>query len=302
MSPPPPKPSPLPITHAALALAVVAIWGTNFVPIRIGLDHLQPLLFATLRFAFAAVPAIFFVRRPPVPWRHLAAYGLLIGPGQFGLMFLAMDGHISPGLASLVIQTQVLFTIGLSIAINGERVSLIEWLSVALAAIGLAVIVVHTDGGTTPLGLVLVVLAALSWSLGNIVARASGRVDMLAYMVWASLFGVPPLLALSLAVEGPSAIARGLGQADAATWAVVLWQAVGNMLFGYACWAWLFARHPAATIMPMALLVPVFGMGASAWWLGEPLPAWKLAAAAFVLGGLALNLLWPLLRQREGKV
>jgi len=73
----------------------------------------------------------------------------------------------------------------------------------------------------------------------------------------------------------------------------IFWQSVGNTLFGYAAWAWLLARHPAATVSPMALLVPVFGMGASAWWLGEPLPGWKLGAAALVMAGLALNLFWP---------
>jgi O-acetylserine/cysteine efflux transporter len=77
---------------------------------------------------------------------------------------------------------------------------------------------------------------------------------------------------------------------------VVAWQAVGNSLFGYAVWAWLLSRHPAATVVPMALLVPVFGMASSALMLGEPLPAWKLIAAALVMAGLALNLLWPRLK------
>jgi len=73
----------------------------------------------------------------------------------------------------------------------------------------------------------------------------------------------------------------------------VAWQGWGNTLFGYAAWGWLLARHPAATIMPIALLIPVFGMGASALWLGEPLPAWKLVAAALVMTGLAANFSWP---------
>jgi O-acetylserine/cysteine efflux transporter len=59
-------------------------------------------------------------------------------------------------------------------------------------------------------------------------------------------------------------------------------------------WGWLLARHAAATVVPLALLVPVFGMGSAALFLGEPLPAWKLGAAALVMSGLALNLLWPL--------
>ena len=98
---------------------------------------------------------------------------------------------------------------------------------------------------------------------------------------------------LSLLFEGPAAIAAGVRAADGATWAAVVWQAAGNTLFGYAAWGWLLARHPAATVAPLALGVPVFGLASSALWLGEPLPAWLLAAAALVLGGLALNLLWP---------
>ena len=117
-------------------------------------------------------------------------------------------------------------------------------------------------------------------------------------MVWSSLFAVPPLLLMSLLLEGPQAIARGLAEAGPGVWAAVLWQSIGNTLFGFGVWAWLLARHAAATITPMALLVPVFGLGASAWLLGEPLPLWKLGAAALVMSGLALNLLWPRLAAR----
>jgi O-acetylserine/cysteine efflux transporter len=289
-------PSILPVRHLLLAVAVVAVWGTNFVVIKLALAQLPPLLLATLRFAFALLPAVFFLKRPAVSWGNLAAYGVLIGAGQFGLLFIALNGHISPGLASLVIQTQVFFTIGMAMRANGEHVQPVQGLALALCAAGLLTIATHTDGSTTPLGLGIVLVAAFCWASGNMASRRAGRVDMLAYVVWASLFSIPPLLALSLLVEGPARIASALAHADAVAWGAVLWQALGNTLFGYAAWGWLLARHPAATVTPMALLVPVFGMAASAAWLGEPLPPWKLAAAALVLGGLALNLLWPRLR------
>lgn len=289
-------PATLPLRHFLLALAVVAVWGSNFVVIKLALGHLPPLLFAALRFALALVPALFFLPRPKVKWQNLASYGVLIGVGQFGVLYVAMNGHISPGIASLVIQIQVFFTIGLSMRLAGERVQPFQWFALLLATAGIAIIVLHTDGSTSLLGLALVLLAALAWALGNIAAKQGRPANMLAYVVWSSAFAVPPLFALSLAVEGWDAAATALRQADAATWAAVAWQAWGNTLFGYAAWGWLLARHPAATITPMALLVPVFGMGASALWLTEPLPPWKLAAAALVLTGLAANLLWPRLR------
>lgn len=288
----------LPLRHALLALAVVAIWGSNFVVIRIGLDHLPPLLFATLRFTFALAPAVFFIKRPDVPWRDLAAYGVLIGAGQFGLLYIAMNGHISPGLASLVVQSQAFFTVALAMGLSGERVKRFQVAALALAAAGIALILWRTDGSATPLGLGLVLLAGLSWAGGNIVSRRSPNANMLGFVVWASLFSVPPLAAMSLVFEGWPAIRQGLLAADATTWAAVAWQSVGNTLFGYAVWGWLLSRHPAATIAPMSLLVPVFGMAGSAVVLGEALPAWKLAAAGLVMAGLAVNVFWPGVRGR----
>jgi O-acetylserine/cysteine efflux transporter len=234
----------------------------------------------------------------------LAFYGLAIGMGQFGLLFMAMNGHIPPGLASLVVQMQVFFTIGLAIWRTGETIKSHQLAAFALALAGMGVIAAHTGHGTTILGLVLVLGAALSWALGNQAGREAGQdgvqVNMLAYVVWAALFSIPPLLILSLLLEGPTAIAAGLAHATPLTWAVVLWQSAGNTMFGYACWAWLLSRYPAATVAPMSLLVPVFGFAASALLLGEPLPGWKIAATVLILGGLALNMLWARLSGKTG--
>jgi O-acetylserine/cysteine efflux transporter len=275
-----------------LALAVVFVWGTNFVVIKWGLAELPPFLFAALRFTFCVVPWIFFVRKPDVPWRKLAAFGLLV-PGQFGVMFYAMRQDVTPGLASLIIQMQVFFTIGLAMWMHGERVRLGQVIAIALAFVGIAIIGQHAirDGASvTPLGMLLLLFAAASWSAANLVVRSAGRVDAVAFVVWASPFSLPPLFALAYCVHGGTAIANSL---HGLTWvgaSAVAWQAIGNTLFGFAAWNWLLARYRAATVTPFALLVPVFGMSASAWLLGEPLQPWKLAAAALVIGGLALNL------------
>ena len=296
---PAPASATLPMRHLLLGLAVVAVWGTNFVVIKYALAHLPPLALAALRFALAAFPALLFIGRPAASWRNVAAYGLLIGVAQFGLMFIAMTRFVSPGLASLVVQVQVFFTIGLAMLLAGERVRVFQVLAMALSVAGMVLIGWHAGPAgppVPPLGLVLMLLAALAWACGNIVSRAAGRVDALGYMVWSSLFAVPPLVALSLLLEGWPAIHAGLLSATWGTWVAVLWQSVGNTLFGYGAWAWLLARYPAASVTPLALLVPVFGMGASALWLREPMPGWKIGAALLVLGGLALNLLWPRLR------
>ena len=283
----------MPFSHLLLALAVVFVWGTNFVVIKWGLAEFPPFLFAALRFAMCVLPWIFFIRRPQVPWSKLAAFGVLLGAGQFGLLFLAMQHDVTPGLASLIVQTQVFFTIGLVMLLHGERVRLAQVLAMSLAIAGIAVIGWHAmnDGAAiTPLGLVLMLGAAASWSGANVVVRSAGKVNPLAFIVWASPFSLLPLLVLALLVHGGPAIVASLQASTWAGWAAAVWQAVGNTLFGYAAWNWLLARHPAATVTPSALLVPVFGMTSSAWLLGEPLQGWKLAAAALVIAGLALNL------------
>ncbi len=286
----------MPFPHLLLALAVVAVWGTNFVVIKGALTEVPPLLLATMRFALSALPWLLFIKRPAVAWRYLVAYGVFIG-FMFGLLFLAMRADVSPGLASLLMQSQVFFTLLLVAWLQHERMPRVQYAGLALATLGFVLIAwqsfdqSHSD--VTPLGLTLALGGALCWACGNVVSRSIGKVDMLGFMVWSSVFAVPPLLALSLAFEGSAAFTVALPRASVAAWAAMLWQSLGNTLFGFGAWGWLLARHPAATITPLALLIPFFGMGASALLLGEPLQAWKLGAAALVISGLAVNVLGP---------
>ncbi|MDL2352236.1 MAG: EamA family transporter [Pseudomonadota bacterium] len=283
----------LPPLHLLLALAVTAVWGSNFVIIKFALVHLPPLTLALLRFTLAFLPLALIVPRPAVPWRNLAAYGVLIGAGQFGLLFTAMRADITPGLASLVVQAQAFFTIGMAVWLSGEKVARYQIAALLLASAGIALIALHTDASATPLGLLLVLCAAASWAGGNMVARAATGVNMLHYVVWSSLFAIPPLLVFALALEGWPAMKAGILAADAKTWGAVVWQSVGNTMFGYGVWGWLLARHSAGSVAPLSLLVPVFGLATSALVLGEPLQPWKLAAFALVMAGLAVGVLWP---------
>jgi O-acetylserine/cysteine efflux transporter len=293
----------MPPLHIALALLVVAVWGTNFVVIKIGLRDFPPFLFATLRFALTALPWMLFIRRPQARWRWLALFGVFLGAGQFGFMFFAMRADISPGLASLVIQMQVFFTIGLSVLIFAEQVSRSALGGIALAAAGLGVIAWHTDATVTTAGIFMVLMAAFFWACASITVKQAAlqrgaRIDMFGFMVWSSVFAVPPLLILSLAFDGAATDWHAIAGAHADAWAALAWQVIGNSLFGYVAWNWLLTRYDAATITPYALLVPVFGMGASALLLGEPLPVWKISAAALVMAGLALLTLMPRIAAR----
>ena len=284
----------LPASHLLLALAIVAVWGTNFVVIKLSLAAFPPFLFAALRYTFAFLPLVFFVPRPKTSWVNLCIYGLAVGVGQFGILYFAIDGRISPGLASLVIQTQVFFTIGFAMFFAKERLRTYQMLAVLVAMTGLAIIALHTDATTTFLGLALVVFTGFSWGVANTVSRRAGSINMLAYVVWASAFAIPPLFAISFLFEGGwGHMSTSLTSAPVGAWAGVLWQSWGNTIFGYSAWAWLLSKHPAAVVAPAPLLVPIFGMGAAAYFLGESLPLWKILAAGLVIVGLIINLFWP---------
>jgi O-acetylserine/cysteine efflux transporter len=292
----------LPLSHLLLALAIVAVWGTNFVVIKISLASFPPFVFAALRYIFAFLPAAFLLPRPKISWVNLCIYGVAVGVGQFGILYFAIDGNISPGLASLVIQTQVFFTIGFAMLFAKERLKLYQTVAVAVAITGLGIIAVHTDATTTALGLALVVFSGFSWGVANTASRRAGAINMLAYVVWASLYAIPPLVLMALVFEGGwPVVSQSLIHAPIGAWLGVLWQSWGNTLFGYGAWAWLLSKHPAAVVAPAPLLVPIFGMGASAYFLAESLPPWKIEAAGLVITGLMVNLFWPNIRNRFAK-
>ena len=289
----------LPVSHLLLALAIVAVWGTNFVVIKISLESFPPFLFAALRYIFAFLPAALFLPRPKISWVNLCIYGVAVGVGQFGILYFAIDGNISPGLASLVIQTQVFFTIAFAMLFAKERLKLYQAVAVAVAITGLAMIAAHTDAATTGLGLALVVFCGFSWGVANTTSRRAGSINMLSYVVWASIYAIPPLILMTLVFEGGwTVMSKSILTAPLGAWLGVLWQSWGNTLFGYGAWAWLLSKHPAAVIAPAPLLVPIFGMGASAYFLAEPLPPWKMEAAGLVITGLMVNLFWPNIRDR----
>lgn len=283
-----------------LALLVVAIWGFNFVVIKVGLATVPPLLMTAARFFLAAVPAVFFVARPACAWRWVVGFGLVLGVAKFSALLIAMKIGMPAGLSSLVLQTQAFFTMAFAVVFLRERPLPVQIAGAVVAFLGVAVIALARSGGAgAGLGpLLLVLVAAACWGLANIVAKKAGRVNMLAFVVWSSLVAPLPLLALSLIFEGPQAIATAVRDMTPLAFGTILFQAWPTTLLGFGIWTALLSRLPVATVAPFSLLVPVAGIASAAWVLGEPLGAREIAGSALVFVGLLANVFGPRLAAR----
>ncbi|MFF0106987.1 EamA family transporter [Streptomyces hirsutus] len=275
-------------SHVLLAVLVAAVWGVNFVVIEIGLDHFPPLLFSALRFLAAAIPAVLLVGRPKVAWKWIVGVGLALGVAKFGLLFVGMDAGMPAGLSSLVLQIQAVFTALFAFLLLGERPARVRLVGMAVALAGIGVAAVD-EGASGPLGaFALVIAAAACWGVSNVLTRRAAPADALNFMVWVSTVPVLPLLALSLLLEGPSRDLEALGALDLPGAGALLYVAWGATVFGFGAWGWLLRRHPASTVAPFSLLVPVFGMSSAALFLGEPVSPLRWCAAALLVGGVAL--------------
>lgn len=287
----------MPFRDIALALGVVLIWGLNFVAIKWGVDEISPFMLTALRYLGCALPAVFFIRKPQVGWPVLIAYGMTVGVLQFSFLFTAVRLGMPAGLASLVMQMQVFFTMALAILLLGDRPTPLQLGGAAVALIGLGTIGTEHLGGAVLVPLLLTLVAALFWAVSNIVTKRAGRIDMFAFVVWGSLVPPLPMLALSLLFEGPQAFTGLLAISPQAIFSV-LFIAYGSTLIGYGAWAVLLGRHPASLIAPFSLLVPVVGFAAAFVFLGEQVTALELVGSLLIFAGLVVNVFGPRLVAR----
>lgn len=294
----PRTPAGLPPRHLALAVAVAAVWGVNFVVIDVGLAHFPPLLFSALRFAVAAVPAIFFVGPPRVAWKWVVAVGVVLGVVKFGLLFIGMHAGMPAGLSSLVLQSQAVFTAVFAALLLGERPGRRRLLGLGIGAVGIVLAAVD-QGGSGPLGaFALVVAAAVAWGLSNVLTRRAAPPDVFRWMVWVSAVPPVPLLLLSLLFEGSRADLAALRSLSPAGIGALLYVAWGATLFGFGAWGYLMRHHDASVVAPFSLLVPLFGMSSAWLLLGEPVTPMAGCAAVLVVAGIGLASVTPGRRRR----
>lgn len=275
------------LRHSLLAVLVMLIWGTNFVVIDAGLDDVSPLLFLAMRFTFVAFPLVLFVPKPRVRLRVILQIGLFMSFGQFSLLYISMSLGMPAGLASLLLQAQVIFTIVLGSVVLHERPTRRQAAGATVGTVGLLLVVV-AHGAIAPILPLAVLLGAAScWAIGNVLSRRAGIESGFALVIWSALVVPIPALGLALVLDGPTEFARAATGLSAVAIASTTFTVVGASLFGFGVWNSLLARYPASAVVPFVLLVPVIGL-MSAWVLLHETPvALEIVGGAIMLLGVA---------------
>ena len=289
-----------------LALCVVVAWGVNFVVIKLGLQGMPPFLLAGLRFTLVAFPAIFFVRRPPIPLHWLVVYGMTISFGQFAFLFLAIKLGMPAGLASLVLQAQAFFTLLLGALLLAEKLRWNHIVGIIIATLGMFMLATagmegQTSAGITLTTMMLTLSAALSWGLGNITNKIIMRnrsVPIMSLVVWSALVPVIPFFACSLLFDGEAAIVNSLLHIGLQTVLALIYLAFVDSIVGYAIWGNLLSRYETWRIAPLSLLVPVVGIITAALVLDERLSGQQMLGAVVIILGLLVNVFGGVLGQR----
>lgn len=276
------------IRHFLLGLLVVLLWGFNFVVIKIGLTEISPLLLCTIRFFLASLPAIFF-KFPATSFHKVILYGLVMFAVQFALLFWGMHAGVTAGLAALLLQAQVFFTVILAIFFLGEKLKTFQALGSLISFGGLAFVATNIGGSVTTTGFLLLMAAAIAWSFGNIISKKIDKVNMLSLVTWSSLVAWPPLLAATLLLDGPTKTWLDLQNMTWISVGALLYITYGSTLLGFGIWNYLLHLYNLHIIAPFTLLVPIVAMISSMIVLHEPLHSWKIWASLLVIAGLSIN-------------
>lgn len=286
-------------SHLLLSVLVTIIWGSNFSVIEVGLRDLDPFLLTGLRFTLTALPLVFFLRRPrDVPLVALAGYGVVFGVGLWWVVNLAMAKGMSPGMSSLVLQFSAFFTVLASAAFLRERIAGAQLVGMLLAAVGLCFVIVYTRGTSTTTGVALVLLAACGWTVCNLIVKRYRPADMMAFVVWSSLFSAPVLLCLTLLDRGAEPFVHLVHEVSWPAIGSVVFQAYVTTVFGYMVWNNLMKTYPAAMVAPLSLLVPVSGIFTSYVAFDERFSAGVWAGVGVMLLGIGVFVCAPYLRHR----
>ncbi|ELE6251864.1 EamA family transporter [Salmonella enterica] len=270
---------------------VTVLWGANFAVIELGLRDLDPFILTFLRFTFCAFPLVFFIKKPEgISLISIALYGVIFGVGLWWVVNFAMFNGLSAGLSSVFLQFSAFFTIVLSCFFLGEKINKIHISGIVAAFVGLIMIIHFSEESSTTKGVFFVIIAAMSWAVCNIIVKLTRPANMIAFIVWSSLFSAPAVLIMTVYVKGWGGVLSIPDDITVGSSFSVLFQAYITTVVGYMIWNNLMKKYPATEVAPLSLFVPVSGVITSYLFLDERLSVQQLISVIVVITGIFIFL------------
>ena len=272
-----------------IAILITFMWGVNFSFIKLGLTSLDPFMLAGLRFFLCAIPLVFFIKKPDVKFIYIVSYGLFFGVGLWGILYVGMHFGISAGVASIVLQLGVFFTVILSYIILKEKIDIYNKIGFVLALSGILLVFLVTDGTVTVLGMMFVILSAVSWAILNIIIKKANTKDVFSFLIWSTLFPPIPLFLLAYFMQGDIVFINFFDNIDTNAMISIVFQVYPTTILGYWVWNSLLTKYPVSVVSPLSLLIPIFGLLGSFVLFNEEIGIYKIIASLIILLGLVIN-------------
>ncbi|WP_121627026.1 EamA family transporter [Poseidonibacter antarcticus] len=272
-----------------IAILITFMWGVNFSFIKLGLTSLDPFMLAGLRFFLCAIPLVFFIKKPDVKFIYIVSYGLFFGVGLWGILYVGMHFGISAGVASIVLQLGVFFTVILSYIILKEKIDIYNKIGFVLALSGILLVFLVTDGTVTILGMMFVILSAVSWAILNIIIKKANTKDVFSFLIWSTLFPPIPLFLLAYFMQGDIVFINFFDNIDTNAMISIVFQVYPTTILGYWVWNSLLTKYPVSVVSPLSLLIPIFGLLGSFVLFNEEIGIYKIIASLIILLGLVIN-------------
>ena len=280
-------------------ILLVILWGYSWITSKIGLDYASPVDVVALRTGLGILTllvAIIWTRNSirPQHWQALLWIGL-IQTGAFLLLNTWALSEGGPGKTSVLVFTMPFWVLIFAWPVLHERISGLQWISVALALVGLAFVLEPWNMSTSLFSKTLAVLAGMCWAIGVVYAKRlhnRAKVDALSFTFWQMIVGMVPILAAQAFVERQPIVWSGtfIG--------VTLFNGILATGFGWLAWLYVLHRLPAGTTSLSSLGIPVIAILSSWIQLGEQPGGSELIGMLLI--GIALALLSYLsIRRRE---
>lgn len=284
------SPRRLPLGVAGGATLVMFLWALCFPLINIGLAGSPPMAFAALRAALSGAVLLLAaqaLRRPAVAGRSVWGGLVVVGLTATSLGFFGMfygGGRVSPGLATVIANTQPLIAAVLAWGFLNEHLTAVQRWGLAAGFGGIVLIGAPSLSGSNSqlLGIVYILVAAVGIAVSNVVLkRLAGRVDILRAMGWQLLIGAAPLALLALAVEDVSRI----------DWSwpfvinLIVLSAIGTSA-AFVLWFALLQRASLSQLNVFTFLTPIFGLVMGVAFFAERIHGVELAGIGLSLLGI----------------